>query len=138
MNGFAEALAFALTFNPHYLPPSEHHLNDLVVEYISRDEMRAQYGGGRFALYLRTGTIIRAEACRDEKPSNVIETVCKSTLAHELTHWLDHMYVGWPETCEKFKLAESHAYYVQMQVELREFRYIVSGSRMPRIDCNGQ
>ena len=138
MNGFIEALTFALAINHQYQPPTEYIVDQLVIEYAPHAEIQSQYGSKKYAIYHRSGTIVRAQECQDENLSDIAKTICTSTLAHELVHWLDHMYQGWPETCEDVRTAESRAYYVQMHYELRQVRYVASGSRMPRIQCENE
>ena len=119
MYGFLEALAFALAINHQYHPPIEYMVDQLSIQYIPRADIQTQYGQKKYAIYHRSGTIVRAQECKDNDISGIPKAICDSTLAHELVHWLDHIYQGWPETCEEVRSAESRAYYVQMHYELR-------------------
>ena len=130
-----QTLAFVLALNPQYPPPTEHQIDALEIRYAPRTEIQANYGGSKFAVYLRSGAIIRSAECLDAASNPRIEKLCKSTLAHELTHWLDHINLGWPETCKARINAERRGYRAQMRYEQRKFGSLVSRPRMPWIKC---
>lgn len=135
MNGFLEALMFVLSVSPQYPTPTEHHIESLVIQYAPLEEIRARFGVGMFAVYLNSGFIIRAQDCLIAEEDTSVGKFCKSTLAHELTHWLDHINQGWPQTCEALQAAERRGYVMQKRAEMTWYGYMPSGLRMPLVGC---
>ena len=138
MSGVIEtlhALAFVLAINPQYPTPTEYEVDALEIRYAPRAQIQANYGNSTFAVYLRSGAIVRADECLDVPREPKVDKLCKSTLAHELTHWLDHINLGWPDTCTAMLNAERRGYRTQMRYEQRKFGSLVSNPRMPWLRC---